>query len=489
MNTPMSFNFHDVVLLLPETYLLGAICAILLVDLFLKPGQRAITHWLSLAAVLGTIVLIAVDAEPAATAFNGMYVHDGIAAVLRIFVLGTTGTVFVYARGYLQDRGLHIGEFYLLSLFATLGAMLLVSAGSLVTVYLGLELLTLSTYALVAINRDSPLSSEAAMKYFVLGALASGMLLYGMSMIYGATGTLDLKQIQAAATFAAGDVQQHQALLAFGLVFLVVGIGFKFGVAPFHMWIPDVYQGAPTAVTLFIGTTLKIAAFGMAYRLLEGGLSGMVSHWREMLAVLAVASLAIGNIVAIAQTNLKRMLAYSTISHMGFLLMGLLNGTPSGYAAAMFYAIAYAITASVAFGGILLLARSGFEAEEIDDFKGLNQRNPWYALVMLLAMASLAGVPPLFGFFAKLLVLKAALDAGMLWVVIVAIVMAIVGAYYYLRVIKVMYFDVADDKSALVLPGDLPFRWLLSLNGAALLVLGLFWGPLIAWCYRAFGIS
>ncbi len=489
MNTPMSFNIHDIVLLLPETFLLGAICAILLIDLFLKPDQRAITHWLSLAAVLGTIILIAIDAEPAATAFNGMYIHDGIAAVLRIFVLGTTGTVFVYARGYLQDRGLQIGEFYLLSLFATLGAMVLVSAGSLVTVYLGLELLTLSTYALVAINRDSALSSEAAMKYFVLGALASGMLLYGMSMIYGATGTLDLKQIQAAATFAAGDVQQHQALLAFGLVFLVVGIGFKFGVAPFHMWIPDVYQGAPTAVTLFIGTTLKIAAFGMAYRLLEGGLAGMVSHWREMLAVLAVASLAIGNIVAIAQTNLKRMLAYSTISHMGFLLMGLLNGTPSGYAAAMFYAIAYAITASVAFGGILLLARSGFEAEEIDDFKGLNQRNPWYALIMLLAMASLAGVPPLFGFFAKLLVLKAALDAGMLWVVIVAIVMAIVGAYYYLRVIKVMYFDVADDKSALVLPDDLPFRWLLSLNGAALLVLGLFWGPLIAWCYRAFGLS
>jgi len=489
MNSPMSFNIHDVVLMLPEAFLLGAICAILLIDLFLKPTQRAITHWLSLATVLGTIVLVAADAEPAATAFNGMYIHDGIAAVLRIFVLATTGTVFVYARGYLQDRGLHVGEFYLLSLFATLGAMVLVSAGSLVTVYLGLELLTLSTYALVAINRDSALSSEAAMKYFVLGALASGMLLYGMSMIYGATGTLDLKQIQVAATFAAGDVQQHQALLAFGLVFLVVGIGFKFGVAPFHMWIPDVYQGAPTAVTLFIGTTLKIAAFGMAYRLLEGGLSGMVSHWWEMLAVLAVASLVIGNIVAIAQTNLKRMLAYSTISHMGFLLMGLLNGTPSGYAAAMFYAIAYAITASVAFGGILLLARSGFEAEEIEDFKGLNQRNPWYALIMLLAMASLAGVPPLFGFFAKLLVLKAALDAGMLWVVIVAIVMAIVGAYYYLRVIKVMYFDAADDKSALVLPGDMPFRWLLSLNGAALLVLGLFWGPLIAWCYRAFGIS
>jgi NADH-quinone oxidoreductase subunit N len=485
----MPFNIHDVAVLLPENVLLGATCAILLIDLFLKPSQRALTHWLSLASVVATMVLILLDTDPAPSAFNGMFIHDGIAAVLKVFILATTATVFVYARGYLQDRGLHVGEFYLLTLFATLGAMLLVAAGNLVTVYLGLELLTLSTYALVAINRDSALSSEAAMKYFVLGALASGMLLYGMSMIYGATGTLDLKQIQAAATFASGGAENHQALLAFGLVFLVVGIGFKFGVAPFHMWIPDVYQGAPTAVTLFIGSTLKIAAFGMAYRLLEGGLAGMLNHWREMLAVLAVASLAIGNIVAIAQTNLKRLLAYSTIAQMGFLLMGLLNGTPSGYAAAMFYAIAYAVTATVAFGGILLLARSGFEAEEIDDFKGLNRRNPWYAFIMLLAMASLAGVPPLFGFFAKLLVLKAAIDAGMLWVAIVAIISSIIGAFYYLRVVKVMYFDAPDDTSALMLPKDLPFRWLLSVNGAALLVLGLLWGPLIAWCYRAFGVS
>jgi NADH-quinone oxidoreductase subunit N len=326
------------------------------------------------------------------------------------------------------------------------------------------------------------------MKYFVLGALASGMLLYGMSMIYGATGTLDLAQIQKLSTFVAGGASEHQALLLFGLVFLVVGIGFKFGAAPFHMWIPDVYQGAPTAVTLFIGSAQKIAAFGMAYRLLAGGLDGMQDHWREMLAVLAVASLAIGNVVAIAQTNLKRMLAYSTISHMGFLLLGLLNGTPSGYAAAMFYAIAYAVTTTVAFGLILLLARSGFEAEEIDDFKGLNQRNPWYAFIVMLTMASLAGVPPLFGFFAKLLVLKAAIDAGMLWTAMVAIVFAIVGAYYYLRVIKVVYFDAPQDKTALVLPADQPFRWLLSINGVALLVLGLFWGPLIGWCYRAMGL-
>jgi NADH-quinone oxidoreductase subunit N len=484
----MPFNIHDIVLLLPEDFLLGATCAILLVDLFLKPAQRAITHWLSIAALLVTMALILADTDPATIAFGGMYVHDGIAAVLKVFILGTTAAVFVYSRGYLRDRGLYVGEFNQLCLFATLGAMLLVSAGNLVTVYLGLELLTLSSYALVALNRDSPLSSEAAMKYFVLGALASGMLLYGMSMIYGATGTLDLAQVQKLSTFVAGGAHEHQALLLFGLVFVIVGIGFKFGAAPFHMWIPDVYQGAPTAVTLFIGSAQKIAAFGMAYRLLAGGLDGMQDHWREMLAVLAVASLAIGNVVAIAQTNFKRLLAYSTISHMGFLLLGLLNGTPSGYAAAMFYAIAYAVTTTVAFGLILLLARSGFEAEEIDDFKGLNQRNPWYAFIVMLTMASLAGVPPLFGFFAKLLVLKAAIDAGMLWAAIVAIVFAIVGAFYYLRVIKVVYFDAPEDKSPLVLPADLPFRWLLSLNGVALLVLGLFWGPLIGWCYRALGL-
>ncbi len=483
----MNFNLHDIALMLPEEFLLGAICAILLIDLFLKPAQRVITHWLSITALVGTATLILADVHPAAVAFSGAFIHDGIAAVLKVFILGVTAMVFVYARGYLRDRQLYIGEFYLLCLFGVLGMMLLVSAGNLVMVFLGLELYALSSYALVAINRDSGLSSEAAMKYFVLGALASGILLYGMSMIYGATGTLDLARIHAVGTFAAGS--SHQVLLAFGVVFLVVGIGFKFGAAPFHMWLPDVYEGSPTAVTIFIGSAPKIAAFGMAYRLLEGGLGGMEQHWSQMLAALAVASLAIGNVVAIAQTNLKRMLAYSTISHVGFLLLGLANGTPSGYAAAMFYAISYALMAIVAFGVILLLARSGFEAEEIEDFKGLNQRSPWYAFIMLLAMASLAGIPPLFGFFAKLLVLKAAIDAGMLWLAMVAIVFAIIGMYYYLRVIKAMYFDAPLDKSALRLPQDLAFRWLLSLNGVALLALGLFWGPLIAWCYRAFGVA
>jgi NADH-quinone oxidoreductase subunit N len=326
------------------------------------------------------------------------------------------------------------------------------------------------------------------MKYFVLGALASGLLLYGMSMIYGATGTLDLAAIRQFGGVGVNGLAQHPTLLAFGLVFVVVGIAFKFGAAPFHMWLPDVYEGSPTAVTIFIGSAPKLAAFGMAYRLLDNGLGGLAPHWSQMLAALAALSLIIGNLVAIAQTNLKRMLAYSTISHMGFLLLGLANGTPSGYAAAMFYAISYAIMTTAAFGAILLLARAGFEAENIADFRGLNQRNPWYAFIVLVAMMSLAGIPPLFGFFAKLLVLKAALDAGLWWLAILAIVFAIVGCFYYLRVVKVMYFDAPEDKSALILPQDLPLRWLLSINGVALIVLGVFWGPLIGWCYRAFGL-
>ncbi|MEP6483567.1 MAG: NADH-quinone oxidoreductase subunit NuoN [Rudaea sp.] len=483
----MNFSLHDLQLMLPEDVLLGATCAILLIDLFIKPSQRAITHWLSLLAVVGTLILILVDHDATTVAFGGAYIHDGIAAVLKIFILGVTAAVFVYARRYLVERGLFIGEYYLLCLFATLGMMLLVSAGSLVMAYLGLELFALSTYALVAINRDSSQGSEAAMKYFVLGALASGLLLYGMSMIYGATGTLDLVKIHTVGSFASDN--PHGLLLLFGVVFLVVGIGFKFGAAPFHMWLPDVYEGSPTAVTIFVGAAPKIAAFGMAYRLLETGLGDLSPHWKLMIGAMAALSLAIGNIVAIAQTNIKRLLAYSTISHVGFLLLGLSNGTPTGYAAAMFYAISYAIMTTAAFGGILLLARAGFEADDIDDFKGLNQRSPWYAFIMLLIMASLAGIPPLFGFFAKLMVLKAAIDGGMLWLAIVAIVFAIIGAFYYLRIIKVMYFDDPVETGKLVLPKDIPLRWLLSINGVALLVLGVLWGPLIAWCYRAFGVA
>ena len=485
----IQFNPADLWTLLPEIFLLGATCAILLIDLFLKPAQRGVTHWLSLLAVTVTGVLVWCDAPAAGqgvAAFNDMFLRDGVATVLKIFVLLTTALVFIYSRDYLRQRKLYVGEFYLLLLFATLGMMLLVSATSLVTIYLGLELLTLSSYALVALNRDSPASSEAAIKYFVLGALASGLLLYGMSMIYGATGTLDLAKIHAVADFSANS--PHRTLLAFGLVFLVVGVAFKLGAAPFHMWLPDVYQGAPTAVTLFIGSASKLAAFGMTWRLLDGAMGGMSGQWTLMLSLLAVLSLAVGNVFAIAQTNLKRMLAYSTISHIGFLLLGFVNGTPIGYAAAMFYMISYALMATVAFGMIMLLARAGFEAEEIDDFKGLNQRNPWYAGVMAIAMFSLAGVPPLFGFFAKLMVLKAVIDAGQMWLAIVAIVFAIIGLFYYLRVVKVMYFDAPLDDAPLALPADRSFRWSLSLNGLALLALGLVWSPLLEWCYRAFSV-
>jgi len=480
------FNPADLATMAPEIFLLGATFAILLIDLFLRPSQRSVTHWLSLGVLTVTAVLVWNGAPAGGVvtpAFGGMFLLDAAGTLLKLFVLLTTALVMLYGRSYMRDRGLLVGELYLLMLFATIGMMLLVSAGSLVMVYLGLELLTLSSYALVALNRDSPLAAEAAIKYFVLGALASGLLLYGMSMIYGATGTLDLASIRAAADFSSAN--PHRNLLAFGLVFLVIGSAFKLGAAPFHMWLPDVYQGAPTAVTLFIGSASKLAAFGLAWRLLDGAMGGMSAQWSPMLAMLAALSLAVGNLFAIVQGNLKRMLAYSTISHVGFLLLGFVGGTPEGYAAALFYVVSYALMTTVSFGMVMLLAKAGFEAEEIDDFRGLNRRSPWYAGVMAIAMFSLAGVPPLLGFFAKLMVLKAAIDAGWLWLAVVGAVFAIIGLFYYLRVVKVMYFDPPADDAPLALPVDRGFRLILSLNGLALLVLGIFWSPLLDWCIRA----
>ncbi|MFK2904535.1 NADH-quinone oxidoreductase subunit NuoN [Dyella ginsengisoli] len=480
-------TMNDILILLPEFYLVAAACLLLLLDAFMKPEQRPLLHWLSIA-VLAVAIYMVVGAAPAVplSAFHGMFLRDGVATILKVFALLTTILVFVYSRPYLRDRKLFIGEFYTLMIFAVIGVMLLVSAGSLVTVYLGLELLSLSSYALVALNRDAPLPSEAAMKYFVLGALASGMLLYGMSMVYGASGmggqaTLDLAQLQHVMGYTTAPT-----LLLFGLVFMVVGISFKLGVAPFHMWIPDVYQGAPTPITTFIASASKLAAFGMAYRLLAGGMADVAHQWQLMLSVLAVLSLAIGNLVAIVQTNLKRMLAYSTISHMGYLLLGLAAAGPEGYSAAMFYAISYALMSTASFGVILALARAGFECEEIDDLRGLNQRSPWLAFLMLLVMVSLAGVPPMFGFFAKLLVLQAAIHAGMMWLAIVGAVFAIIGLYYYLHVVKVMYFDKPVEGSELRLQADGSVRVVLSLNALGLLVIGLYWGPLIAWCRSAF---
>ncbi len=483
------FNPADLMTLLPELFLLGATVVILLVDLFIKPTQRGITHWLAIIALVITGCLVWTGAPAqgeTVAAFNDMFLRDGMATILKLFLLLTTAFTMIFGRSYMRDRGLLIGEFYLLLLFATMGMMILTSAGSLVTIYLGVQLLAISSYAMVALNRESPLSSEAAIKYFVLSALASGLMLYGMSMLYGATGTLDIAQIRAASEL--GTAGPHHVLLAFGLIFLIAGIAFELGAAPFHMWLPDVYDGAPTAVTLFISSASKLAAFALAYRLLEGALGGLHEYWTLILSLLAVLSLAVGNVIAIAQTNLKRMLAYSTISHIGFMLLGFVNGTAEGFAAAMFYMICYALMATAAFGIMMIVAKAGFEAENIDDFKGLNRRNPWYAAMMALAMFSLAGIPPLFGFFAKLMVLKVAIDAGYLWLAIVAIVFAIVGLFYYLRVVKVMYFDAPADEAPLELPADYPFRWLVSLNALALLALGVFWSPLLEWCHRALGV-
>ena len=478
-------TFNDILVLLPEFYLVAAACVLLLADAFMKPEQRWSLHWLSIVVMLlAGFMVIAGQPDVTVTAFGDMFIRDQTSEILKVFALLCTVLVFIYARPYLLDRKQYAGEFYTLMIFATIGVMLLVSAGNLVMIYLGLELLTLSSYALVALNRDSPLSSEAAIKYFVLGALSSGMLLYGMSMVYGATGTLDLAQLHAAVPQSA---MPH--LLVFGLIFMLVGIAFKLGAAPFHMWIPDVYQGASTPVTTFIASTSKLAAFGMAWRLLETGLGDLSQHWQPMLAVIAVLSMAIGNLVAIVQTNLKRMLAYSTISHMGYLLMGLVNAGPEGYASAMFYAISYALMSTVAFGVILALARAGFECEEIADLKGLNQRSPWFAALMALSMFSLAGVPPLFGFYAKYLVLQAAIDAHMLWLALAGAVFAIVGLYYYLHVVKVMYFDKAEEGGADQSAPDMSMRVVLSLNALALLVLGVYWGPLLGWCRHSFGLG
>ncbi|MGH8182716.1 MAG: NADH-quinone oxidoreductase subunit NuoN [Rhodanobacteraceae bacterium] len=477
------FSLNDLLVILPELYLTAAACLVLLFDVFLDDEHRDATHWVAIAVMLVAIFLVIRGQPPeTVTAFGGMFVRDHMAEILKVTVLIATILMFVMARPWLKDRKLFIGEFYSLSIFSVLGVMLLVSAGSLITVYLGLELFSLPAFALVALNRESKLSSEAAIKFFVLGALASGLLLFGMSLIYGATGTLDLHAI-----FAAIGTTQHLHLLQFGMVFLVVGIGFEFGAVPFHMWLPDVYEGAPTPIAMYISAVPKLAAIGLAYRLLETGLGPLAGDWRMMLAIMAALSLLVGNVVAIAQTNFKRMLAYSTISHMGFVFLALSNPTPEGYASALFYAVCFALMETVAFGVILALSRQGFDCDMIDDLKGLNRRSPWMAGMMAIAMFSLAGIPPLWGFAAKVLVLKAAIDGGMLWLAIVAIICAIIGLFYYLRVVKVMYFDAPVEGVELSPKPDLTLRWLLSINALGLIAMIGFSGVFFTWCQHAFG--
>lgn len=471
---------NNFLLILPEIFVLSMTCIILLLDLFLDEKQRSITFWLvQLTLVFAAIITLSIDNGETRLAFAGTYVADPMGSLLKVFIYLATGLTFLYSRHYLVERNLYRGEFYVLGLFAMLGMMVMVSAHSMLTIYLGLELLSLSLYALVAFNRDSPTCSEAAMKYFVLGALASGMLLYGMSILYGITGSLDIAGV------ARGLTQEGPVNIAeiFALVFVVTGLAFKLGAVPFHMWIPDVYHGAPTPVTLFIGSAAKIAAFAMTMRLLVEATGGLHAEWQQILVILSVLSLALGNVVAVAQTNLKRMLAYSTISHVGFFLLGILSGSHEGYAAAMFYIITYSLMAAGAFGMIILLSRAGFEADEIDDFKGLNQRNPWFAFMMLILMFSMAGVPPTVGFYAKLSVLQAVIHIDLLWLALVAVFFSVIGAFYYIRIIKVMYFDKAEDDQPLASGFDLRFG--LSANGLAVLLLGLFPGGLMALCSQA----
>jgi NADH-quinone oxidoreductase subunit N len=464
----------------PEIFLSVAACAILMLDLTLKDAQR---HWTGVLAVVSLLVTaVLAVAQPVSTrvvALGGLFELDRMAQVLKVVTLLTVAVVFVYSTDYLRRREILKGEYYVLGLFATLGAMVLTSAASLITLYLGLELMSLCLYAMVAFDRESGVAAESAIKYFVLGSMASGTLLYGMSIIYGVTGSLELSTIAAAVHSGFAD----NVGLLFGIAFLIVGIGFKLGAVPFHMWIPDVYEGSPTCVTVFIGTASKLAAFALAMRLLPEALAGSQPDWSQMLVVLSVLSIAIGNVVAISQTNLKRMLAYSTISHIGYILLGILAGTAQGYQAAMFYMISYVVVACGAFGMILLLARQGFEADRLVDFKGLNARSPWFAGMMAILMFSLAGLPPFVGFWAKLGVIQAVLNIDYTWLAVVAVLFSVVGAFYYLRIVKLMYFD--DPTDSAVLGGSVLMRSILSANALLVFALGVAPAVLITICQRA----
>ncbi len=479
--------------LYPEIFLLLAICGILLTDMFLPDSKRNVTYALSILALTICGVLTVVFADPVKSEYvsNNMFVSDPMAVLLKLFSYIAVGVTLIYSRQYVSDRAMtntHLGgEYYVLALFALLGQMVMISGNNFLVIYLGLELMSLSLYALVALRREHTVSTEAAMKYFILGALASGFMLYGISMLYGATGSLQLNEVVKVTATATAN----KTILVFGIVFLVAGLAFKLGVVPFHMWVPDVYQGAPTAVTLLLGGAPKLAAFAITFRLLVEGLFPLAVDWQQMLVVLAVMSMAIGNLTAIAQTNLKRMLAYSTISQMGFMLLGMLSGVANGnselavdaYSSSMFYSITYVLTTLGTFGVIMLLARSGFEAENLEDLKGLNKRNPWFALVMLLLMFSLAGIPPMMGFYAKLSVLQAVLSTGKLWLAIVAVLFSLIGTFYYLRIVKLMYFDDPVDNSPIVASADM--RMVLSVNGLIVVVMGILPGSLMTACVNA----
>ncbi len=476
MITPGNLPFYWVAA--PEMVLLALICVVLVADLFVEDDNRIVTFWLTIAALAVTLLtILSTDPGGREVVFSGSYVSDPLSQVLKIAVTGFIAVVFLYSRDYLRANDLHKGEFYVLGLFGLLGMMIMISANSLLTMYLGLETLALSLYALVAFDRNNVTSAEAAMKYFVLGAIASGCLLYGISWIYGVTGSIQFDKI---AEVIANDPSVNGLPLWFGLAFMIVGIAFKFGAVPFHMWVPDVYQGARTPVTLYIGSAPKLAALALTLRILVDGLGGLHDVWADMIMIVAVLSLILGNVVAIAQTNIKRMLGYSTIAHVGFILISIFTGTAQGYAAALFYTLTYVVSAAGAFGMIILLSRRGFDAENLADFKGLNARSPWFALMMMFLMFSMAGVPPFIGFFGKLNAINAVLTSGYTGLAIVMVLASVIGAYYYLRVIWYMYFEDPIDKA--VLQASVDTRLVLSLNGLAVLGLGILPGWLWTLC-------
>lgn len=477
----MMFEVSNMSFALPEIFMLVMACVILLVLAFRgEKGVNSIYALSQLSLIATAIIIYQSISSGSGLSFDGTYIKDTLSNVLKLAICLINVFVLLYASSYLKARSLFKGEFYVLALFSTLGMMIMASAYHFLTLYLGLELMSLCLYAMVAMQRDSAVATEAAMKYFILGALASGMLLYGMSIIYGVTGSLAIADI----AHALETEQLDRTVLSFGLVFLIIGIGFKLGAVPFHMWLPDVYHGAPTAMTLFIATAPKIAAFAMAIRLLVDGLGSSQADWQDMAIMLSVLSMVIGNVVAIAQTNLKRMLAYSTISHVGFILLGVLSGTAQGYSAAMFYVLVYSLMSLGGFGMIILMSRQGFEADNIDDFKGLSQRSPWFALMMLILMFSMAGIPPLAGFYAKFAVINSVVEVGLVPIAIIAVVMSVIGAFYYLRLIKVMYFDKPIVEYTIDAPKDMQIA--ISVNALLVLALGISPGALMAICATTF---
>lgn len=479
--TELLNNIH---LALPEMIILATACIALLAELFLSHRFKSIVFLcavcgLAFAAITSYLFL----GQYHSVILHGLFISDDTAQLMKLFIYAAVFFSFFYSRYYIEERQMPTGDYYILGLFSTLGMMILVSAHSLLTVYLGLELLSLPLYALTAIRRTSNDASEAAMKYFVMGAIASGMLLYGISLLYGATGKIDLQEVAAA---IGTNWQQESALLSFSLVFILAGIGFKLAAVPFHMWVPDVYEGAPTSVTLFIGTAPKIAAMGMALRVLIIGVPDLAGIWQQLILVMALLSTGAGNLLAISQNNIKRLLSYSAISHMGYAMFGILAANASGYAATLYYTLVYAIMSVAGFGLLVLLSRAGIEVEAVDDLKGLNKRNPWLAFMMMLVMLSMAGIPPLVGFFAKFLVLKALVDAHMTWVAALGLVFAVMGAFYYLRIIKVMYFDDAADSALVPVQMSTTTKVVYSLNCLTLLYLGIFPSALITACMNAF---